>query len=185
MSSTARLAQRLARGVDMALLIGAGIALIVMMGLVSVDILSSLLLNAPISITSALVTNYAMIAVAFLPILSAERRGAHVGVTIVTDRLPEGARRGLETVVGLVTAGVYLLLMTQSLEEAGNKFSSGSFVVEQTTRILIWPAYFMVPIGFGAMGFLLLARSVLRLIGQDIPAEEPLEAPQLGESDDV
>ena len=165
MSTFQRTADRLVRGVDMLLLLGAGAALVAMMLLISVDILSSLILNAPIAITSALVTQYAMIAVAFLPILAAERRGAHIGVSLLTDRLPGAARRGLEALVGLAMAGVYLLLTVQAWQEARDRLEAGSFLVEQTSRILTWPAYFMVPAGFGAMGLLLLGRTLLRLGG--------------------
>lgn len=153
--------ERLARGVDMALLACAAVGLIAMMLLVSIDILSGLLLNAPIAITSALVTNYAMIAVAFLPLLAAERHGAHVSVGLLTDRLPSGARRGLAVVVGLVTAGVYLMLAAQAWDEAWDKWLAGAFVVEQTSRIPVWPAYLMVPLGFAAIGLLLLARALV------------------------
>ena len=184
MSTAPGAAERLVRAVDMALLAGAATGLVAMMLLVSVDILSSLILNAPIAITSALVTQYAMIAVAFLPILAAERRGAHIGVSLLTDRLPPRARRAQEAAVGLATAVVYLLLTAQSWAEATDKLASGAFLVEQTTRIVTWPAYFMVPVGFGAMGVLLLARTGLRLAGRDVPGAAPPEAPQLGEDAD-
>lgn len=67
MSTPHPLASRLVQGVDRLLVAIGAVGLIAMMLHISIDILSSLLLNAPLAITSAIVTNYYMIAVAFLP----------------------------------------------------------------------------------------------------------------------
>ncbi|WP_170314605.1 TRAP transporter small permease [Aquibium carbonis] len=149
-------------------MIGA-VGLLAMMLHVGIDILSSRIFNAPIAITSAIVTNYYMIAVAFLPIMIAEYRGAHIGVSLITDVLPVGVRRWIEVLVAVATAVVYLLLTLQSWREASDKYAAGAFVVEQTTRIIIWPAYFIVPVALGAMTFFLALKIVLRATGQQPP----------------
>ena len=166
------------RTLDRVLLLIASLGLIAMMLHVGVDILSSLLLNAPISVTSAFVTQYYMITVAFLPILAAEYRGGHISVDMVTQALPDGLRRGLELVVLALTALVYVMLTTQSWQQAMSKLSTKAYMVEQTTRIIVWPSYFILPLALGAMAFLLAAKLLLRLTGQGDLAPPPVVIPQ-------
>jgi len=164
------------RTVDRALISIAAIGLVAMMVHISLDILSSLIFNAPISVTSAIVTNYYMIAVAFLPILAAEYRGNHISVNLLTVLLPEGVRLKLETLVIAITAGVYLLLTAQSWQQALHKLSINASVVEQVGKIPVWPSFFFLPLAFGTMALLLIARVVLRLTGQnDIHATDTAE----------
>lgn len=154
------------RMLDRALILIATIGLVAMMLHISLDILFSLLLNAPIATTSAIVTNYYMIAVAFLPILAAEYRGSHIGVSLATDRLPPRLRQGLETGVLAITAAVYGLLTTQSWQQAVEKLSITAYKIEQTSKIYVWPSFFMLPAAFGAMTLLLALKVALRVSGR-------------------
>ena len=155
----------LVRLLDRALLFIATIGLVSMMLHVSLDILSSLILNAPIAITSAIVTNYYMIAVAFVPIVAAEYRGNHISVNLATERLPVRLRRMLETLALAVTAGVYGLLTAQSWQQALEKLSISAYVIEQTSKIYVWPSFFILPAAFGAMTLLLSLKVYMRLTG--------------------
>ena len=162
----------LVRLLDRALLLIATIGLVAMMLHISLDILFSLILNAPIAITSAIVTNYYMIAVAFVPILAAEYRGSHISVNLATERLPASLRRALETLVLAITAGVYGLLTAQSWQQALEKLGISAYVIEQTSKIYLWPSYFMLPAAFGAMTLLLALKVYLRLTGAtDVPLQ--------------
>jgi len=162
--------------VDRALIFIAAVGLVAMMVHISLDILSSLIFNAPISVTSAIVTNYYMISVAFLPILAAEYRGNHISVNLLTVRLPEGARRALETLVIAITAAVYLLLTAQSWQQALHKLSINASVVEQVGKIPVWPSFFMLPAAFGTMALLLIIKVILRLTGgEDIQSPDTAE----------
>lgn len=162
------------RVLDRALIVVAAIGLVAMMLHISLDILSSLIFNKPIAFTSAIVTNFYMISVAFLPILAAEYRGNHISVSLLTERLPPRVRSGLETAVIALMAGVYLLLTWQSLQQGFDKLAIGAFVVEQSVKIPVWPSYLMLPAGFGAMTLLLALRVWLRLSGGD-PIEPPAD----------
>jgi TRAP-type C4-dicarboxylate transport system permease small subunit len=153
----------IARVLDRILLVIATIGLVAMMLHISVDILLSLLVNAPLATTSAIVTNYYMIAVAFLPILAAEYRGSHIGVSLATDKLPPRLKHGLETLVLAITLAVYGLLTTQSWQQALEKLSISAYTVEQTSKIYVWPSFFMLPAAFGAMTLLLALKVALRL----------------------
>jgi TRAP-type C4-dicarboxylate transport system permease small subunit len=164
-------------GMDRAFLAVAAIGLIAMMLHISADIAMSLFFNAPIATTSAIVTSYYMIAVAFLPILAAEYRGNQISVSLVTDMHVQDR---LATLVMAVTAAVYILLTVQSLQQAMEKLAINAFVVEQTSRIQVWPAFFMLPLAFGAMALLLVLKVILRLTGGgDIAAPVAPETPDV------
>jgi TRAP-type C4-dicarboxylate transport system permease small subunit len=172
------------RGVDRTLLFIAGIGLIAMMLHISADIAMSLIFNRPIAVTSAIVTQYYMIAVAFLPIVAAELRGTHIGITLLTDLLPRGARRGLDTVVLALMAAVYALLTAQAWDQASDKWGVQAYMVEQTSRILVWPSFFMVPVAFGAMALLLGIKVLLTLSGRAHPLAIPQTDPRSGKEGD-
>ncbi|MFD2854105.1 TRAP transporter small permease [Seohaeicola zhoushanensis] len=93
------------RGADRALVAIASLGLMAMMLHICLDIGASLLLNAPIATTSAIVTSYYMIAVAFLPIYTAEVRNGHIGVNLVTATLPVRVQNWLDMLMLSLTAG--------------------------------------------------------------------------------
>jgi TRAP-type C4-dicarboxylate transport system permease small subunit len=158
------------RIIDRALMGLAAIGLLAMMLHISLDVLSGLFFNAPIAVTSAYVTQYYMIAVAFLPLAAAEYRGVHIGVDLVVNKLPASPRRGMHLVVLLVTLGVYLLLAAQSWEQATKKFGIDAFIMEQTTRVSVWPSFFILPVSFALVSLLIAVKFVLCLAGRPEPA---------------
>ena len=70
------------RVIDRCILALAGMALLLMMLHISIDVVSNLLFGAPVPLTNATVTQYYMIAVAFLSLAAGEYRGAHIRVEI-------------------------------------------------------------------------------------------------------
>ncbi len=164
------------RGIDRALMVIAAIGLLAMMVHISLDVLSDLLLNAPIAVTSAYVTQYYMIAVAFLPLAAAEYRGAHIGVDLVVNKLPAGPKRGLNLLTLLVILGVYLLLTAQAWEQAVKKLGINAFIMEQDTRVSVWPSFFILPLSFALISLLIAAKFGLCLLGrpEPMPADEEL-----------
>lgn len=172
------------RSVDRALLFIAALGLLAMMVHISADIAASLLFNAPIAVTSAIVTQYYMIAVAFLPILAAELRGTHIGITLLTANLPNRVQRRLDTLVLAVMALVYALLTAQAWDQASDKWAVHAYMVEQTTRIQVWPSFFMVPLAFGAMAVLLIVKVLLALAGRGAILEHPLDDSRHGKEND-
>ncbi|MBL3703341.1 TRAP transporter small permease subunit [Sulfitobacter sp. BDSS02] len=174
---------KLVRGADRALIAVASLGLMAMMLHICLDIAGSLIFNAPIATTSAIVTNYYMIAVAFLPIYTAEVRNGHIGVNLITAMLPLKVQNRLDLLMLALTAGVYALMAAQSWGQAMKKFAVNEFVVEQTTKILLWPSYYMLPVTFAAVALLMLVKIALRLIYGMGPGEEFL--PHHGDHDHV
>lgn len=82
----------------------------------------------------------------------------------------------------IATAGVYVLLAAQSWEQATQKLETTAYVVEQTSKIIIWPSYFMLPAAFAAVALLLVVKVLSRLAGGPV-LREPVEAGK--ERDDV
>lgn len=165
---------RAVHGIDRAILTLAAIMLVVMMLHISLDVLANLLLNSPIPLTSAFVTQYYMIAVAFLPLAAGEYRGAHISVDLFVNRLAAAPRRWLDLAVLALCLAVYLMLASQSWQQATEKFASNSFILEQTTRLSIWPSYFVLPVAFGLTALLIALKVLCRLLGRPEP-EAPVE----------
>lgn len=161
-------------GVDRAILAVAAIALVTMMIHISIDAFASFLLNAPIPVTSALVTQYYMIAVVFLPLAAGEYRGAHISTDLFVNRLGATPRHWLDLAVMALCSAVYLMLAAQAWQQATGKFASNAFMLEQTTRLSVWPSYFILPVGFGLIGLLIALKLLSRLLGRPEP-EAPVE----------
>lgn len=153
----------------------AAAALLAMMVHISADIAASLIWNAPYGTISAIVTQYYMIAVAYLPGLAAERRGAHIGITLITERLPRPVQRALRVLVVLVMTGVYAMLTRQAWEQATAKLAIGAYTTEQTSRIEVWQSFSLIPAGFGAMTLILAVKSLLLLAGRDPDAANGMD----------
>lgn len=158
------------RGIDRALMALAALGLLAMMLHISFDVFTDLVFNQPIAVTSAYVTQYYMIAVAFLPLAAAEYRGAHIGVDLVVNKLRAGPRRALHLMVLLLTLGVYLLLTAQAWEQASKKLAIDAFIMEQTVRVIVWPSFFFLPLSFGVISLLIALKFFLCVLGRPEPS---------------
>ena len=162
------------RAIDRWILALAGIALVLMMVHICVDVVANLLLGTPVPLTNAAVTQYYMIGVAFLPLAAGEYRAAHIGVDLVVNHLPAVIRRKLDHVVQTLCFAVYAALAIQSSQLAMEKLAGNAYLMEQTTRVSTWPSYFLVPLGFGLIALLIGLRLVCRMLGKPEP-EPPVE----------
>ena len=104
---------------------------------------------APVPATVEIVSHYYMIAIAFLPVAWAERRGDMISVEIFAHLLTGRVGRVNDAFVGLLTGGVYLMLTYTTWLVAMREFHAHSFVVSLSIAIPIWPSYFILPVGFG------------------------------------
>lgn len=174
MTEKTTFADRVIRGVDSAILAVASVALVAMMLHISLDILAGLLFNAPIVVTSAIVTQYYMIAVAFLPLAAGEFRGAHISVDLFVNRLAPIPRAWLNRAVMALCVAIYGGLAIQAWQLSMEKLATNAFLLEQTTRLSTWPSYFMVPVGFGLIALLIAMKLTCLLLGKPEP-EPPAE----------
>jgi TRAP-type C4-dicarboxylate transport system permease small subunit len=65
-----------------------------------------------------------------------------------------------------VMAAVYALLAAQAWDQAADKWAVQAYMVEQTTRVQVWPSFFLVPLAFGGMALLLILKVLLTLSGR-------------------
>lgn len=117
--------------------------------------------NRPLPGTVAIVSNYYMIAVTFLPLAAVERMGGHISVELVTSQFSTAVQRVLMAIVWFMAAIVSWLLMAATWGEAEMKRKAGVYVMESGYQLFLWPAHYLLPLGFG----LLFVAYLLRIIG--------------------
>lgn len=141
------------------------LAVVLMMMQITIDVAGKFLFNAPIPATIALVSNYYMVIIAFVPLALVETRNGHISVEVATEFLPRPMQRHLYSWTYLFSATVFGAFAYRSWEEAERARNSGSFIVEHSVKILTWPSYYLLPIGAGLMTVVLIYRWSLYISG--------------------
>jgi TRAP-type C4-dicarboxylate transport system permease small subunit len=136
----------------------AGIAVAIMMVQVSIDAVMRYVFNAPLPGTISFVSHYYMLIVVFLPLAAPEWKSGHISVDIVTNQFPDWLNRHIARWTHLYGAAIYAAITYASWGEAVAKFNTSARVIDSNLSILIWPGYFMLPIGCGLMTLVLLFR---------------------------
>ena len=154
----------LRRTTDLTMIIGL-IAVALMMFHITIDVVGKFVMNEPVPATIALVSSYYMVVIAFIPIAYAETRNSHITVEVMTELFPWRAQLHLYSWSYLISALVYGLLTYRSWNEAMRTQEAGSFIMEQSTKLLVWPSYYLLPIGCGLMTVVLIYRFVIYLTG--------------------
>lgn len=150
-------------------------AIILMMTQITVDVLGKLLFNAPMPATISMVSNYYMVFVAFIPLALAETRNGHISVEVLTEFLPKRTQYHMYSWILLVSAVVFGLFTYKSWQEAVKTYEVGSFLIEQSIKIVIWPSYFILPVGAGMMTLVLVYRWLVYATGAKSGlGEEPI-----------
>lgn len=160
------LGRLLARAVDLTTVIGL-VAVALMMLHITVDVAGKFLLNTPVPATIALVSNYYMVTVAFLPLAFAETRNSHITVEVLTELFPLRVQRHLYSWSYLLSALIYALIAYRSWNEAVRAQGVGTFIMEQSTKLITWPSYYLLPLGAGLMTIVVLYRFALYLTGAE------------------
>lgn len=146
-------------GVLARLLVGVASAFLAAMAVhVFVDVALKNLFNAPIPATDEVVGRYYMIGVVFLPLPFVETRNAAVSVDLLYDRAGLTARRLMLLLAYAGQTILFGLLACQSSIDAAKSFAIREYVSSQIV-LTVWPASFLLPIGFSIAGLV----SILRL----------------------
>ena len=125
------------------------VAIGLMMLHVSVHVFFQYVLSDPLPGTMLFVSNYYMVAVTFICLAAVELKGGHISVDILFVLLPKKARRFLGCVAYLISTVMFVLLTWQSFLVAEARRAAGTFEIEYGITILIWPSYYLMPIGTG------------------------------------
>ena len=154
----------LARTTDLTLIIGL-LAVGLMMTHITIDVAGKFILNEPVPATIALVSSYYMVVIAFLPIAYAETRNSHITVEVLTEMFPMRLQKNMYSWSYLISALVYGLLTYRMWHEAVRAQGNGTFIMEQSTKLITWPSYYLLPIGCGLMTLVLVYRFLIYLTG--------------------
>ncbi len=141
-------------------MIVAGIAVVLMMLHVSLDVLTRPFLSRPLPGTTLIVSDYYMVACAFLPLAYAQAIDGHISMDAAAHLAPPRAQRHMAGVALLIAVVVFALLTWTASLDALTKWRVNSFSVEFGTRIPTWPSYFLLPAGCALMTLI----SALRLL---------------------
>lgn len=159
---------RLVTFISRAVALIGGLAVALMMVHVTLDVLFRYVLNRPLAGTLTMVTYYYMILAAFVPLAFVERRGAHISVEVFTALMPPVASRLLSVLTGVLTMMVMGLLAWRGGDAALRAMGKGLAQVQGDTEILVWPAYFAIPLGAGLMTFVLFWQTVRALAHREV-----------------
>ncbi len=142
------------------------LAILALMAHVTTDVVLRNIFNRPVPATYEIVTNYYMIALAFIPLAFVEKSGGMVSVEIIEPFLTPSMLRLSDRLVALLSTAIYLLLAWVTFEASLRTFAAGTFVLAQSITIPTWPAYFLPPLGFMLAAVVTAVRLFVPLKGQ-------------------
>lgn len=143
------------------------VAIIFMIIHITADVFLINFFRSSMPATGAVVANYYMAAVSFLPVALAEKLDQHISVDVVYNLLPAGLRKWALQVVRFIVAIATGGAAYGFFLDAVHKFQNNSYVLELDMRIPDWPGYFMLPIGFGLWSLINLYKIAVTVTGYE------------------
>lgn len=141
------------------------VAVICMMLQMVLDVVMKNLFNEPVPATTIFVAHYYMVIVAYVPMALAEKLDRHITVDVVFRHFSANVKKWLLGVIWLLTSVICVVIAHELWFEAMKKFEVGAYIVEKGEPIIIWPAYFALPLGFALLGLVLLYRFACSVTG--------------------
>jgi len=146
------------------MMIGAAAVVLMMLQIVA-DVLLKNLFAWPIPATSLIVSHYYMVIVAYIPIALSEKLNGHIAVEVLFRRFGSQWQRFLMGIIWLVSAIVAGGIAHRLWFDAVKKFNVDANVLEAGLKVIIWPSFFVLPLGFGLFSLVLLYRFVISVTG--------------------
>lgn len=138
----------------------AGIATVLMMLHVTVDVAGRTLFNHPLVGTVEIVSAYHMAALAFLPLALITREKGHIVVELFTGWMQLRWRNLTDGLVAIITL-VYVTTFTwKAIEIAIDKTEIREAKEAGTGFVEIWPSRWVVAFGFGMMAVYVLIHMI-------------------------
>ena len=138
----------------------AGVCFAAIAAITGIDVAMRYVLNAPLVWSYELISDYLMVAIFFLAVGTTQRHGQHIGVDILTRRLPERLRAALAATCLLLMIGYIVLMAVAGWDDFADAWTSGD-VLAGVIPWPRWPALMLVPLGC----VLLTLRLVADLLG--------------------
>lgn len=128
----------------------------VMAILVFVNVIARFIFNSPLAVADEM-SCYLFVLMSFMGTAIAARRKAHLGLTIVTDKLSPSVARKVQVLMYLIAAVFCLLIVVFGIEMVMSQYTLG-----QETATMQWPEWIyglFVPVGaaFALLAFLSVA----------------------------
>ncbi len=132
-----------------------GIALVLMMVQTVADVVADQFFTRPIPGNLEVISVYHMVLVVFLPLAYIERRHEHIQVDLLYQLMPRMLQR-ITLVLGyLLSAGFFGILTWRTWGDAIKSLAKNEMLMGNV-YVIIWPAKFVLPIGFGAIALVVL-----------------------------
>lgn len=159
----------------------AGLAAVLMMLHVTADVAGRNFFNAPITGTLEIVSAYHMAALAFLPLALIARERGHIIVELFTTWMKPNPRAILDGLVAIITVLYVAAFTWKAVEVAIEKTHIREAKEAGIGFVDIWPARWLVAIGFGLM-LIYVAYHMLRdlrngLTGRATDHDDPTHIP--------
>jgi len=151
----------------------AAAALLVSLALIGWAVIMRYVFNAaPVWVDE--VVGFALVAVVMLAAANALRRGEHIGVDLLVERLPESGRRWIRAWGGLATAAIALVLIFNGWDTAMLAQMLG-LVTEGWLEWPTWQLMLLMPVG-GVLLLLAAIEALWRALAGLPPAHQPAHA---------
>jgi len=162
----------------------AGIMVLLLVGHVTLDVLMRFVFETPLNSTILYVSAFYMVSIAFLPLAAVEQRDSHIAVELLAEKFPTRVQSVIHGFATLLTCVVTATVAIRTGDEALAKYLGGSFSIEAGGKVITWPTYLALPVGFGLMSIVAAWKFICLLTGRD-PGLDALqvEDPYLSQGD--
>jgi TRAP-type C4-dicarboxylate transport system permease small subunit len=145
----------------------AGILVLCMVAHVSADVTMRYVFEQPMDSTILYVSAFYMVAIAFLPLGLVEQKDSHIAVELLVEKFPHKFQTILLFIATVITAVVTAGVALRTGQEAYAKYLTGAFSIESGGKVIIWPTYLSLPVGFGLMSIVATWKVVAMITGKD------------------
>lgn len=145
----------------------AGILVLCMVAHVSADVAMRYVFEKPLDSTILYVSAFYMVAIAFLPLGLVEQKDSHIAVELLVEKFPAKLQTFLLFVATVITAVVTAGVAVRTGQEALAKYATGAYSIESGGKVITWPTYFFLPVGFGTMSIVASWKVVAIISGKD------------------
>lgn len=145
----------------------AGILVLCMVAHVSADVTMRYVFEQPMDSTILYVSAFYMVAIAFLPLGLVEQKDSHIAVELLVEKFPDKLQALLLFIATLITALITAGVAVRTGQEALAKYMTGAYSIESGGKVITWPTYFFLPVGFGMMSIVATWKVIAMITGKD------------------
>lgn len=136
----------------------AGIATILMVLHILLDVVMRTFMHRPLPGTLEIATHYYLVPITFLCLAYVELRGEHIVVEAFTHFLPTRTQRLLDSVVRVVCLATLGLFIWRTTLSAIARTRTGEYVEAVYFNLPIWPIRWVLPLSLAAFALAMFVR---------------------------